>query len=280
SVGHYIKKIFLTSDNDAYNRLYEFVGQQTLNQSLHQKGYKDVRLRHRLSVGDDAAHGRYTNPITFYQGNNIIYSQPLVDNPETYPNKLKTTFVGEGYYEGEKLVNSPMDFSERNNISVQTLQKMLRSIIFPEAVPAKERFNLTPDDYSFLYKYMSMQPGESDYPRYNPQIFKANHGKFLIPGDPLQEPLPADIRIFNKAGWAYGYLIDNAYIVDFTNQVEFFLTAVILANEDQVFNDDRYEYEKVAYPFMRKLSYLIYQHELIRKKKYRPNLDKFRFTYP
>ena len=28
SVGHYIRKIFLTSDNDAYNRLYEFLGQE------------------------------------------------------------------------------------------------------------------------------------------------------------------------------------------------------------------------------------------------------------
>jgi hypothetical protein len=121
SVGHYIKKIFLTSDNDAYNRLYEFVGQQTLNKTLHQKGYKEVRLLHRLSVGDDAAHGRYTNPVIFYQDEKIIYQQPLVYNPETYPNKLKTTLVGKGYYQDEKLVNSPMDFSERNNISVQTL---------------------------------------------------------------------------------------------------------------------------------------------------------------
>ena len=32
SVEHYVKKVFLVSDNDAYNRLYEFVGQQTLNQ--------------------------------------------------------------------------------------------------------------------------------------------------------------------------------------------------------------------------------------------------------
>ena len=28
SIEHYVKKIFIISDNDAYNRLYEFVGQQ------------------------------------------------------------------------------------------------------------------------------------------------------------------------------------------------------------------------------------------------------------
>jgi hypothetical protein len=125
-----------------------------------------------------------------------------------------------------------------------------------------------------------MLPRESDSPRYDPQEFKDSYGKFILPGGDRREQLPADIRIFNKAGWAYGYLIDNAYIVDFTNQVEFFLTAVILVNEDEIFNDDKYEFDTIGYPFMVKLSNLIYQHELIRKKKYQPNLDKFRFTYP
>ena len=32
SVAHYIKKIFLVSDNDAFNRLYEFIGQEEFNQ--------------------------------------------------------------------------------------------------------------------------------------------------------------------------------------------------------------------------------------------------------
>ncbi|GEO03772.1 hypothetical protein AAE02nite_14360 [Adhaeribacter aerolatus] len=278
SVAHYLKKIFLVSDNDAYNRLYEFVGQETLNQTIHQKSYKKVRLLHRLSVGDDAAHGRYTNPITFYHENKIIYQQPLVYNPNTYPNQLKTTLVGKGFYLNDKLINQPMDFSERNNISVQTLQEILQSVIFPEAVPVKKRFNLTPDDYTFLYKYMSMLPRESSSPRYDPQEFPDSYGKFLLVGG-TKEPLPPNIRIFNKAGWAYGYLIDNAYIVDFEHKVEFFLTAVILTNEDLIFNDDKYETETVGLPFMNKLSNLIYKHELVRKKKYKPNLDKFRLTY-
>ncbi|MGV3589587.1 MAG: serine hydrolase [Adhaeribacter sp.] len=278
SVAHYIKKIFLVSDNDAYNRLYEFVGQETLNQTLHQKGYKEVRLLHRLSVGDDAAHGRYTNPVTFYHNNKIIYQQPLVFNPNIYPNKLKTTLVGKGFYQDGKLINSPIDFSERNNISIKTLHEILQAVIFPEAAPAKKRFNLTPDDYNFLYKYMAMRPRESSYPSYNPQEFNDSYGKFFMYGG-TKEPMPPNIRIFNKAGWAYGYLIDNAYIVDLENNVEFLLTAVILANEDLIFNDDKYEYDTVGLPFMNKLGNLIYKHELIRKKKYEPDLQKFRITF-
>lgn len=31
--------------------------------------------------------------------------------------------------------------------------------------------------------------------------------------------IPANIRIFNKIGDSYGYLIDNAYIVDFDKRL-------------------------------------------------------------
>src|SRR5687767_6538827 len=44
SVAHYAKKVFLVSDNDAYNRLYEFVGQQHLNETLWEKGYPNTRI--------------------------------------------------------------------------------------------------------------------------------------------------------------------------------------------------------------------------------------------
>ncbi len=32
TVAHYIKKILLVSDNDAFNRLYEFLGQEYIQQ--------------------------------------------------------------------------------------------------------------------------------------------------------------------------------------------------------------------------------------------------------
>lgn len=171
-----------------------------------------------------------------------------------------------------------MDFSERNNISVQTLQEILKAVIFPAAVPTNRRFNLTPDDYNFLHRCMSMVPQESRFPKYNPNEFYDSYGKFFLFGG-NKEHMPKNIRIFNKAGWAYGYLIDNAYIVDFENDIEFFLTAVILANENQIFNQDKYEYNTVGLPFMNKLGNLVYQHELVRKKKHRPDLSKFRLTY-
>ena len=52
--------------------------------------------------------------------------------------------------------------------------------------------------------------------------------------------------IFNKVGWAYGFLSDVSYVVDFENKVEFLVAAVIHVNENQTYNDGVYEYEKIV----------------------------------
>jgi hypothetical protein len=277
SIAHYIKKILLVSNNDAYNRLYEFVGQQQMNEGFYKKGFTDLRLIKRLSVGSTAQEDRYTNPFTFYEGKNIIYQQPLAYNPVEYPNKLTTTTRGKGYIRGEILVKEPMDFSALNYISIANLQGILKSLLFPGAVPVQQRFQLTADDYHFLYKYMSMYPEESDVPEYDSSFYNS-YGKFLMYGD-TKKDIPANIRIFNKAGWAYGYMTDNAYIVDFENKVEFMLTATIFVNDNEIFNDDKYEYEDVGLPFMANLGRVVYEYELGRPKKFEPNLEKFQINY-
>ncbi|WP_299756999.1 serine hydrolase [uncultured Pontibacter sp.] len=276
SVAHYIRKVFLVSDNDAFNRLYEFVGQERLNKTLHDKGYREVRLLHRLSVLDGEERARYTNPMTFYTSEGkIVYEQALALNAHTYSNRLKTTNLGNGYYSKGKLVNKPMDFSDKNYISLASLHGILQSLVFPKDVAPERRFNLTEEDYTFLYRYMSMLPRESDYPKYDPSEYYDSYVKFFMFGDNIGQ-MPENIRIFNKVGNAYGYMIDNAYVVDFDNRVEFLLSAVILANENMVFNSDDYQYETVALPFLTKLGQAVYQHELNRKRKYKPNLARYK----
>lgn len=278
SIAHYIKKVLLVSDNDAYNRLYEFVGQQHLNQALHQKGFKDVQLVHRLDIFLSPDENRHTNPFRFYKDGKVIYEQPLVNNPTPFTQARFEGMLGKGYMKGDVLVDGPMDFTAKNYISIEALQGILKSTLFPEAVPEEQRFNLTEDDYAFLYKYMSMKPRESDYPAYDPNDYPDGYVKFFLYGN-TKERIPEHIRIFNKVGNAYGFLIDNAYVADFDNKVEFMLTAVILVNEDGIFNDSKYEYDTVGYPFMRNLGRAIYEHELKRKKERLPNLDKFRIAY-
>ncbi|MCS6967620.1 MAG: serine hydrolase [Cytophagales bacterium] len=283
TIGHYIKKILLVSDNDAYNRLYEFIGQKELNQSLQSKGF-NLRIVHRLSVGDTPETARHTNPFVFYQGNRVIYQQPLASNDETYPNPLTTTRKGKGYISYKdnpsgELIAQPMDFSQKNYYPLSTMHQLLKTLIFPESALPSQRFQLTDEDYRFLYRYMSMYPKESKYPAYTDTCCNYDsYCKFFIFGD-SKKPIPRHIRIFNKVGQAYGYLIDNAYIVDFKNKVEFMLSAVIHVNEDDILNDDVYEYDSIGFPFLANLGRVIYQYELQRKRPRKPDLSKFKFTY-
>jgi hypothetical protein len=278
SIAHYIKKILLVSDNDAYNRLYEFVGQKGMHDGLHNKGFTHNRLIKRLQVGSTTEEDRCGNPFTFYNTNGqVIHQQPATYNQEVYPNQLQTTLKGRGYMQGETLVEKPMDFSTLNQIALQDLHGILQSLIFPEAVPEKQRFKLKEEDYAFVYKYMSMFPEESKSPVYDTSYYNS-YGKFFIYGD-TKKKIPANIRIFNKAGWAYGQLTDNAYIIDLENKVEFLLTATILVNEDGIYNDNKYEYETIGKPFLANLGRVIYEYEYKRKKKNLPDLSKFAIDY-
>lgn len=278
SIAHYAKKIFLVSSNDAFNRLYEFVGQCELNERLYQKGYHDLRLVHRLSVAMNADQNRHTNPVRFIQNGTSIYQQPAqVCTKRFFPDS--TIRRGIGYMAGDSLIRQPFDFTEKNFISLETLQNLLRAVIFPEAVSPKKRFNLTTDDYRFLYQYMSQLPRETTYPNYAADTsLHDNSGKFFLVGD-TKEPLPKGVRIFNKIGGAYGYLIDNAYIVDFDKGIEFMLSAVIYCNSDGIFNDDKYDYNTVGYPFLANLGRVVYDYEVKRKRPYRPDLRKFMVKY-
>jgi hypothetical protein len=94
-----------------------------------------------------------------------------------------------------------------------------------------------------------------------------------------KKPIPTTIRIFNKVGDAYGYLIDNAYIVDFNTHVEFILSAVINSNMDGIYNDGEYEYHKLGHPFMKNLGRTVYKYELKRKRRHKPDLSEFKLKY-
>jgi hypothetical protein len=123
-----------------------------------------------------------------------------------------------------------------------------------------------------------MFPRESKYPKYDPAEYWDSYVKFFMFGD-KKYSLTGEIRIFNKVGEAYGYLIDNAYVVDFNNNIEFLLSANIYVNEDQIFNDDKYEYDQIGFPFLSNLGAVIYNYELKRERKNLPNLSKLRLDY-
>jgi len=278
TLEHYIKKIFLVSDNDANNRLYEFLGQQYINEQLERKGYKEAQILHRLDVSMPEDQHRNTNPISFRDtAGRILYEQPNISS--TYKYIERNDFVGKAYMKGDVKIEEPLNFSRKNRFYLTDLHQILRSVIFPETVPAVQRFNFSDDDYRFLYKYMSQLPSETTYPDYDLVEHYDAYVKFLMFGTQKKTAIPKHIRIFNKVGWAYGFLTDVAYIVDFEKNIEFMLSATIYCNADGVLNDDHYDFDTVGLPFLEKLGQQVYDYELKRHRKNIPDLSKFKVKY-
>ncbi len=277
SIDHYIKKIFVVSDNDAYNSLYEFCGQQYLNETIWKKGYKNMRITRRF-VKMTAEENRHTNAIRFQKEGKTIYTQePAVSNA-TFDFSTKI-LIGKAHLDqDDQLVNAPYDFTAHNKASLTDLQQMMQSVLFPGSVPQSRQFNLTADDYKNLYQYMSEKPSESRFPQYDTTEFFDSYTKFFFFKDGKQK-IPGHIRSFNKTGWSHGFLTDVCYIVDFKNNIEFMLSACIYVNEDQVLNDNKYEYIETGYPFFREVGEKIYDYELKRKRTVVPDLSQWKLQY-
>ena len=276
SIAHYIKQIFLISDNDACNRLYEFLGQQYIKDKLTSKGFPRIEMKKRLSVSLTDEQNRYTNAVHFLDtGSHIIYSQPPQYSNAQFSNIPE--FVGTGYIDQhEKLVMQPYSMTYKNRFPLADLHHILTGVIFPD--PKKPLFNLTSDDYHFLYRYMSAFPRESRYPNYDTTEFFDTYCKFIYFGSDKTRQTGV-VRSFNKPGWSYGFLTDIAYIADFENNVEFLLSATIYCNQDGILNDDKYDYDSLGQPFLKNLGQTIYQYELHRKRPHIPDLSAFKIDY-
>lgn len=277
SIAHYIKKAFLVSDNDAYNRLYQFLGQGPINQSLAEKGYHHTRII-RQFMGFSEEQNRHTNPVRFLnKAGKVIYSQPAAYNPEAY-NFDRIIKVGKGHLNAnDSLIHEPIDFTKANSIGLEDLQRMLQAVLFPESVPGHQRFRLSGDDYRFLYQFLSQYPSETNYPKYDTAQYYDSYVKFYFRNG--SHRMPPQLRVFNKVGWAYGFLTDVSYVADFKNKVEFMLTSTVYVNSDGILNDNRYEYTETGWPFLYDLGQTVYQYELKRTRKHQPDLRKFRLRY-
>jgi len=240
-------------------------------------GYRHTHIIHRLDAPQfNYQSNKYTNPVHFFDEDRTYLNQGEQYNPEdARVTPLKSLKKGDGYLSGDSLVRQPFDFGYKNFFALEDMSEMVKNIFFHEYIPEKEKFNLLPDQLKYIRKTMSTLPRESHYPTYD-TTHHDGYAKFFMFGG-TRDTIPGHIRIFNKAGWAYGYLTDAAYIVDFKNKTEFILAATINTNTDGIFNDGIYEYESLGLPYLNQLGSLIYQYEIRRGRKYKPDLHLYRF---
>ncbi|MFN6262978.1 MAG: serine hydrolase [Chromatiaceae bacterium] len=259
TMRHYVKKILLVSDNDAYNRLYELMGQRYINTRLTELGFTDAQILHRLERPLSAEENRATNAITFYDaGGQLLYRQPARHAPAMPARPF--TPVGNDYLKDGLLQGKPLDFSQKNRWTLSHMHRMTQLIMLPETLPAEMRLQLAPAELQFLQQQMAQLPGDSQDPRYDPAQYWPTYVKFLVYGAAKDVAPDPRVHIHNKVGDAYGFLLDSAYIRDECSGAEFILSAALYVNQDGVLNDDHYDYDTVGLPLLKRLGELALAH--------------------
>jgi hypothetical protein len=255
TVRHEIRKLFLVSDNEAFNRLYELVGQDGLAASLERAGLGEARIVHRLEEPrTEEENRRY--PRIALAGNGYAYVIPERSSTPLPPAQLQPGLaVGSAYLEDGERIDRPMDFSPKNRMALIDLQRGLCAVLRPE-VDCGVSFELSAGDRALLAEAMRQLPRESTNPVYGEDEYPDAYVKYFLPG--LRRVLAPDrISCYDKIGQAYGFTTDNAWIVDELTGRSFFLAATLYTNEDGVLNDDRYEYDSVALPFLADLAEIV-----------------------
>ena len=253
-----IKAIFAVSDNDAYNRLFEFLGQDYINSKLKSKALAPIRISHRFS-GEGSADTLTRQMI--FETSDGNFKLPVTNNAAIDSLKIFDVLKGVGYIKDEEKINQPFSFALKNYFPLETQHNLMKKLFFQEVYETEKVFQLKKEDREFLKNAMSVLPREMNY---DETEFYDSYGKFFVYGD-SKDRIPSHVKIYNKVGYAYGTLTETAYIKDEKNNVDFLLSATILVNKNRIFNDDTYEYESVGIPFLAELGRQIYEKELKRK---------------
>ena len=270
TVGNYISKMLLVSDNTACARTYEFIGCDYLHQKLEDLGYEDIRIVNRLDGACPGDSAKITPPVYFLnEKKDTIYKQTLAFSDYNKPHPIPASKVGKP--NGEK------DFARHNYLPLHALHDMMRRIAFNNHLSGDEKLPLSEDNWRFMITQLGMMPKESEYPKYEKKTYYDSYKKYFMYGCAVATINSDTLRIFNIVGRAYGFLIDCAYIVDYKNKVEFLLSSSIYVNERNTFGTGKYEYDRIGLPFLRDLSKAIYNYERRRQREQEPDLKEFEF---
>ena len=255
SFQNLIADIFLVSDNSASNILIDFIGYNYFNDEMQNAGFDRTYLNHKFNPDP------YVNSTWQISDldNNMISS--INDNQKIIKADDKTTGLDKGerrYFNGE-ILDESLNFSEKNRFSITDMHNLIKYIFYPDIFDKANTFNLNVEDYDFIRYWMSRFTYEDIGEKFiGDEKFFETYNKFFIHGDE-QSVSNEQIRVYNKIGQAYGTSIDNGLIKNYQNNVEFILTSTIYTNKNKVINDNLYEYDDIAEPFLAKLSRAIYK---------------------
>lgn len=261
TIEHEAHKVFVVSDNPAFNTLYDFVGQRDLYHRIRAWGAGSTMITHRLAVARTESENRRAPRIDL----GLTPGDPQIGErystlPHPGPDRLlmpdESMLLGTGYVRSGETVREPFDFSTKNFTTLSDLQLVLVRLLFPDIAersvgsadgvwtgPLPGRpLDLTDDQREQLIASATMYPRQSESPKYDPAEYPDDHVKFLLPGLLKVRPLQ-EWRVVNKIGLAYGFVTENAYVEHRPTGNAVFVAAVIHRNPNGIYNDNQYDYE-------------------------------------
>lgn len=244
-----IDRTFAVSENRPFNRWYEFLGGEYIHRRLAELGYPNVRLIARLGSSDIEANRRNGGgALLSADGRELRRFSAANAKPRKFP--FGRVLVGDGWQNDDgTLLPGPHDFSHANFLPLADSLRMLQAFVSPESVTAAQRWKIDGALRARLLRALALRPRESTSPVYSEVEYPDGYARWFFVGDGAAR-YPDGVSVFGKSGMAYGSISEVAYVVDRDTGAEFMLAASILANADGIFNDDRYEYDTVAIPFM------------------------------
>lgn len=254
TLGHLIRKVFLVSDNEAYNKMFELVGSSGLNELMRRVGPPGEmegmggRIVHRLSEARTARENAMLPSIEFLgQDDRVLLALPeRIDEPVFADDEdlrglagYPAFELGRAYTTGSTRVEEPFVFRGKNRVSLEALHWLAAMVAEPGI--DRGRLGLTEDDRAWLLGVMRMLPRESTNPVYDAAEYPDAYQKFFLPG--LSRALGAgDVVVAGKLGRAYGFSSDTSHIVHTPSGRSIVLSAVVYTNDNATLNDGVYEY--------------------------------------
>ena len=169
-----------------------------------------------------------------------------------------------------------MDFTEKNRVSFYDFQRVIMAIQFPESTPAfgdrmRIKDKIREPFMNALRHSMAIYPRHSRNPTYQSASLSESRFKPLITGIRMAGVKDGDLYYLNKAGKAYGFHIENAFIalgagagqIDANGQPGaplkkgLIVTLGVYVNKDRILNNNRYQYQRMSVPTLTAMGYAV-----------------------
>jgi len=242
SLGRYISDLLLLHDEHAFNRIFEFVGPEYVQQQFGTKGIS-IRYGQRLPQ-ESVLSARNTNKLVFFSDNLVkLYIQE-----EKYFDRPYLPFT------------NGFDPGHTNSMLLKDAHDLFMALFFPALKTTPFFFSLNDRDREKLWGDLSQKTEEIQFPFFNPQ----EKAVPLLAGftDSIKTA-----RVFHNGGNFNGQWSESVFVIDTASKIEYFLSIGLDTGND--------EEAPTAEQLLERVGRIVFEYEKTRFRKYPPNLKDF-----